>query len=184
MNSNTILRIQSCGRNRTFYQRSALNAMGYSFDSKQKEWVKQSNGDDITGAQLFCKQHGFHLVIDLPQYRRSYDYRQQFFSAHPGIGKGKRYFCSYCGCLRTKEKITVDHLISVNAVRKSKFAKWFLHRIGIENVNDPKNLVPSCRRCNQQKGTKGGLWLLRGLIGRHAKFWFVFWPIFLLVSFS
>lgn len=175
----TLLRIKSDGKHRTFYQRHTLHDMGYTFSGEMQEWVKQSTGNDIQLAQAFCRRYGFHLVIDLPQYRRSSNYRQEFFIAHPGVGKSEHYFCSYCGCLLCKEKITVDHLISVNAAQKSRFAEWILHRLGIKNVNDAKNLVPSCRRCNQQKGTKSGVWLIRGLIGRHAWFWLIFWPTFL-----
>lgn len=179
MNSITWLRIHSRGWHNTYHQRSALHSMGYTFDPTKKEWVKQAADDDIETAQLFCKKYGFNLVIDLPQFRRSSDYREIFFHAHPGFGKGEHYFCSYCGHLMNKDKTTVDHLIAVDTVQKSNAAKGILKHFGIENVNDSKNLVPACMRCNQRKGKKTGLWVLRGLIGSHAGFWFVFWPIFL-----
>lgn len=176
-NGATWLRIQSTRRHSTYFQRYALRAMGYTFESRNKEWVRQADGTDLQSAQEFCKKYGFNLVIDLPQYRRSGNYREMFFETHLGVCNSDYYFCSYCGHLRNKKHITVDHLISVDAAQKSRFAKWIFKRIGIQNVNDPKNLVPACLRCNQRKGKKTGFWLIRGTIGRHRCFWFIFWPI-------
>ena len=41
-----------------------------------------------------------------------------------------------------------------------------------KGVNDISNLAPACRRCNRRKGSKGGLWIIRG------RFWRVCLPIY------
>lgn len=132
-------------------------------------------------ARTFCKRHWLRLFIDYPQYRRNSTYRRIYFESHPGLLGRDFYFCSYCGRLLRKDRITVDHLFAVKAVQRSAFLKWILQELKIEGVNNQKNLVASCARCNERKGTKGGVWILRGLIGRHPLFWFCWWPIFLAI---
>lgn len=145
--------------------------MGYTFDAKTKEWIQQAMADNIEESKAYCRRRGFQLIIDLPQYRRNSTYRKAFFESHPGLFGRDFYFCSYCGKLLRKDRVTVDHLLAVRAVQKSRFLQWFLKKLKIKNVNDQKNLVPACARCNERKGTKTGFWLLRGLIGCHSAFW-------------
>lgn len=80
----------------------------------------------------------------------------------------------------TKKTLTVDHLIPVKKAQTSKFARWLLHKEKIENVNDIRNLIPACETCNKRKSSKMGIWLIRGAVGKHQKFWIIFWPAVLI----
>lgn len=42
---------------------------------------------------------------------------------------------------------------------------------GIHNINDVKNLISSCSKCNSRKSDKMGLWIIKGEIGRHFGYW-------------
>jgi DNA-directed RNA polymerase subunit RPC12/RpoP len=151
------------------------------FDAKLKEWKKKIVDGNCNEAKAFCQKYGLQFSIDLPQYRRNSNYRKTFFESRPGLFGRDFYFCTYCGKLLKKDNITVDHMFSVKAVQRSKFLKRSLKWFGIENINDSKNLVAACPRCNERKGIKGGLWVLRGLIGRYSAFWLVYWTIVLAV---
>lgn len=112
---------------------------------------------------------------------RSANYRYNFFRINPGIGKHRKYYhCSYCGHIKRKDDITVDHLIPVNKVlkgRHKRFWRMMLRTHGINDVNDTRNLVPACKGCNSKKGTKTGWWIIKGLIGRHFGFWCIEKPV-------
>lgn len=112
---------------------------------------------------------------------RSANYRCNFFKANKGLrGHRKHYHCSYCGRIKKKDDITVDHLIPVNKVLKGchkRFWKMVLRLNGINDINDTRNLVPACRKCNSRKGANTGIWIIRGLIGRHFGFWCIEKPV-------
>lgn len=97
---------------------------------------------------------------------RNASYRKQFWKHAKPIW-GESYLCAYCGRLLKKGTLTVDHLYPVGKAQKSIMAQKMLRLIGLNNINSYKNLVPACVKCNQKKGQKTGLWLLRGIIGRH-----------------
>lgn len=99
------------------------------------------------------------------RWNRSDNYRQIFFRNTKGP-----YRCRYCGRYLNVKYLQVDHLVPVAKTRKGGTARLFLELRGITNVNDPRNLVPACSRCNRKKGDKMGLWLLRGLMGKYS--WF------------
>ena len=88
------------------------------------------------------------------KYQRSTDYRRRFLKYNKGVFGGGNFFCSYCGRLLTPRRMTVDHLIPVNKVKKRGFARTIMKIKGINNISD-----------------KMGIWILRGNIGRHPWFW-------------
>ena len=61
----------------------------------------------------------------------------------------------------------------VARVKKSRYARFLLRIRGIRNVNDTRNLVASCHRCNERKRDQTGLWYLRGLLGRYRVYWLI-----------
>lgn len=69
--------------------------------------------------------------------------------------------------------MVVDHIIPVDKAKSSTKAKNLLALQGIKNVNDVKNLAPSCYDCNSRKGAKMGLWFIRGILGKYKWFWIV-----------
>lgn len=122
--------------------------------------------------KYYCMDNHLKFRINNEFGTRSATYRKEFFKHNPPC-IGKYYFCSYCGIPLTRKTLTVDHLYPVGAVSKDIKLQKKLKRKGIHNINDVKNLVPACSRCNGRKGKKMGKWILKGEIGRHQKLWVV-----------
>ena len=101
---------------------------------------------------------------------RSVTYRKNFFHINRPV-KHNKYRCAYCGMLFPKNKITVDHLYPVYLARKSFLLRLYLRIRGYKDINDIKNLVPACEKCNTHKGRKGGIWIIRGTLGRYETYW-------------
>lgn len=117
-----------------------------------------------------CKKYHLQYRINDNFSARSNDYRSIFFKNNTPSFRNM-YFCSYCGRLIGKDKVTVDHLYPVGAVKKSISLQKKLRKKGIGNVNDCKNLVPACKKCNQRKSAKLGVWIIKGQIGRIQWLW-------------
>lgn len=100
------------------------------------------------------------------RYERGSTYRKDFFENNRGP-----YHCAYCGRRLKSDNLEVDHLIPVSKAKTSVGVRTWLHLCGIKNVNDVRNLVSSCPRCNRKKSDKIGLWAIRGAIGRHKIVW-------------
>lgn len=103
-------------------------------------------------------------------YERSTNYRSKFFSNEK---KKKKYHCAYCGRKLKEEDVEVDHLVPVIKAKNNWLVRFSLRLNGIKNINDPKNLVAACQKCNRKKSSKMGLWVIRGAIGRYKMFWFI-----------
>lgn len=104
---------------------------------------------------------------------RSADYRRRFLEANPGPWR-----CQYCNRrIEREDRMTVDHVVPVAAAgsRGLRGIAWrrVLADRGITDVNDLRNLVPACPRCNSRKGQKTGLWVARAALGRHRAWWAV-----------
>lgn len=177
----TWIRIRNRGWHRTYRHRQELHTLGYMFDPKAKDWKKRADGISIEEAKALCRKYKFELFLDVPQYRRNSTYRNTYFDSHPGLFGRDLFLCSYCGMLFHKNQLHIDHIFSVRSIQRSSFLKWLLTKMGIDDVNDPKNLTAACARCNERKGEKGGLWILRGYIGQHPGFWAVYWAIVIIV---
>lgn len=120
----------------------------------------------------YCEVHSLLLKMDTGYLARSGNYRTMFFKYHePQIGN--KYICSYCGRLLTKDKVTVDHLYPVKRVREEPGLQKKLRKMGIHDVNDPRNLVPSCSKCNAKKAAKMGRWIFYGKIGQSTILWII-----------
>lgn len=110
------------------------------------------------------------------RFKRSDNYRKEFLKKKKGfLGTGKLYCCSYCGRLLTKGGMQVDHCISVGSMQSSRLARAYVKFVGLfsdkktkeQGVNGVWNLIPSCPKCNHKKSDSGGLWVVRGIIGRY-----------------
>ena len=100
------------------------------------------------------------------RYERSGSYRKTFFDTHKGPHR-----CAYCGKHLRNDYIEVDHLVPVSKAKTSFGVRTWLHLCGITNVNDPKNLVASCMKCNRKKSDSMGMWVVKGAFGRSNLFW-------------
>lgn len=119
----------------------------------------------------YCKRHNIKYNLINSNFERGSSYRRSFFMSNPPSKKGN-YFCAYCGRVIPKKDITVDHIIPIYSVKYSLFKQRLLTKIGVPNINCEKNLAPACKGCNIYKGTRGGIWILFGIIGKQQKLWY------------
>ena len=114
---------------------------------------------------------------DRPEYHRSTDYRKRYFRKHKGFTG--IYCCPYCGKLLTEDTATVDHIIPVNAAKKSFLLRLLLRNTD-DGINNMRNLTVACWKCNSKKSSKCGVWILRGKLGKFIFpiFWMMFFALF------
>lgn len=148
--------------------------MGLSPAGNGKYTGRKISSSQEMQVRKFAKAHNARFFFDDEYGTRSSDYRGAFYRAYPPSFHG-RYFCAYCGRLIKGRTLTVDHLYPVARVSQSAPLRKKMKRQGINGLNDPKNLVPACWNCNKKKGTKMGLWIIRGKLGRSARLWYVRW---------
>ncbi len=81
------------------------------------------------------------------------------------------YRCSYCGGRIPNGKLQIDHILSINNLTHRQTTRDLALSMGITRSDSPKNLVATCRSCNQKKDTKGGGWIALAAFGRTKWFW-------------
>lgn len=114
------------------------------------------------------------------QWARSNNYRKVFFAYYK-----PPYRCRYCNRKLQIQELAVDHIMPIGRVKRSRKARWMLMIRGIRNVNDPRNLAPSCPACNRRKSDKAGFWYVRGVLGKYKIYWItVYSLLFLAVIFA
>ena len=122
--------------------------------------------------ERYCIENGLMVKIDTGFSARSGNYRSMFFKYHePQIGK--YYLCAYCGRLLAPEDVTVDHLYPVKQSSRDPKIQHKLRKMGLHDVNDPRNLVASCAKCNAHKAAKTGKWIFWGKIGQSTSLWII-----------
>lgn len=99
--------------------------------------------------------------------QRSENYRANFIRENPGIhALGKYwYICSYCGRLVTREKMQVDHVVSIDLARRKRLYRLLAPPLEKGGINGLGNLCSSCPKCNNRKSNSGGWWILKGYVG-------------------
>ena len=117
---------------------------------------------------LLC--HGYRYKKYDKRWSRSGNYRSEFFKHHKGP-----YRCAYCGRKLKADTLEVDHFIPVSKAKSSKWARCVLWANSIYDVNNYRNLVASCHKCNQAKSDNLGRWVVIGSFGRFYHFWTVFY---------
>ena len=166
-------------------QRYPITISGRSYTPESEKYLKRKglryDGIEYHGfvskgrlkkMQAFAAEQGLTFRIDNELGRRRADYRRRYFSSHtPDIGK--RYICVYCGKWMIRENTTVDHLYPVGRVSRDLALQKKLSGKGIQNINDPKNLVAACKSCNDRKKDAMGSWILKGKLGRHKWLWWI-----------
>lgn len=100
------------------------------------------------------------------RWSRNSSYRKNFLKVYKGP-----YKCRYCNKTITEENMVVDHIISVYQAKNNKHARLLLELRGITNVNDLRNLVASCRKCNEEKSEKMGIWIIKAYLGKYNWYW-------------
>lgn len=117
---------------------------------------------------LMC--HGYKYKKYDKRWSRSGNYRSEFFKHHKGP-----YRCAYCGRKLKADTLEVDHFIPVSKAKSSKAARAVLWANSIYDVNNYRNLVAACHKCNQAKSDNLGRWVVIGSFGRFYHFWTVFY---------
>lgn len=141
--------------------------------NKEKHCIEISNADkdNIKLLKKYCHNKALRYEIYNNSFERGSSYRRTFFNTYDSIND--HYFCAYCGKFIPKEQITVDHIVPVAFAKTNIRRQHLLKRVGINNINDAKNLTPSCCSCNSRKGTKTVGWISRGMWGRNKWFWYL-----------
>ena len=116
------------------------------------------------------QDNGLKCILIPEQYTRSDNYRKEFFKAQKPVNNAL-YRCAYCGKKFTFQQIQVDHIFPVNELSYSGIVRKRAASYGIANANDVKNLCCACKKCNLKKGTKLGMWVIRGFLGKHEAYW-------------
>ena len=161
--------IVDCPRQRRGAVKRPLRKYGLKWAGNGK-FKGSVNRKNFEGIATFCQKRHLKYRINNAYGARSADYRRRFFRANPPHIMDM-YFCAYCGRLKRRRYITVDHLYPVGRASRSIQLQRKLRKMGIRNINSVRNLVPACKRCNSRKGKKMGLWIIRGRIGRHPGIW-------------
>lgn len=158
------------------YPRRRKTSPGSEYSLHNGYWIYTGESGDIRRRERALRRHGYGTLVYPAKYGRSDRYRRIFF-AHTAPTRGNRYHCVYCGRLYPKSKITVDHVVPVYILKRSRRMQRRFSKYGSD---DPSNLVAACWKCNLKKGTRSGLlWRIRASFGRHYLY-FVFRRIFFL----
>lgn len=164
------------GKRSTYCIKEKLKKHGFRY--KDKRWSKKTTNR----FEIFRWKHlrGIKCLVYIEGlHERGKDYRKDYFASHEPIRKSK-YHCAYCGRLLPKDELAVDHIIPVQKAQASRFWQRVLSVFCPDGVNDQRNLTTACTHCNSKKGSKAGIWVLRGYLGKHFVFW-VFFRITILI---
>jgi len=163
----------SNGRNNANFYKKKLHARGLwkKDDETYTGSLSQGEAEDL---RYLCYRWGLKFKYADDYVQRSSDYRETFFETYKPA-TGNKYFCAYCGRLLPRRKLTVDHIYPVAPVASNLRLQKKLKRKGYKSVNDERNLVAACDHCNKSKGTKMGLWVLKGHLGRCKFLWWIRW---------
>lgn len=179
------------GRKKTYPVKEDIKSFGLHFKKTGKyigKWTGDINNENIDAVRQFCKKKHLNLYIKEEGYYRSGDYSKLFFDSKKGIkGNADKYRCVYCGKVirRSRGQVTVDHLFPVASVKNNSFwhvrVRQILDRLDIKDINQIENLVPACGHCNSSKGSKLGIWTIRGYLGQFDWFWYTLYFSFFLI---
>ena len=164
-------------------QRRKLGRMGLKWDGLACSGVVVTQRT-VQKIKYYCQSQHLHFKISNPLGNRNSDYRRIFFIYNKPQMFGKYYICAYCGRLRTKDRLTVDHIYPIGKSSKSLKYQKKLQKKGIKNINDPKNLIGACKACNARKSAKTGFWIIRAKVGKSKYLWYLRWVLrFILILF-
>lgn len=173
----------SNGKNKIYDNRFLLREKGFDFIKRsygKSFYSKTTNSPtEKEEIELLCNEKGLSFRCIEEKHIRSSNYRKTYIG-NMGF-KHKYTICGYCGLPLQINKLTVDHIIPVDKVQKSNYAKWALQKMNIDDVNDMKNLVGACRRCNSKKRAKMGVWVALGFLGKNKVLWCFRWILRVIV---
>lgn len=138
----------------------------------------QAEERQIRKVRRICRRRKYELKRTYPEnLGRSDHYRKDFFAYYPRPVGG--YRCRYCHRRLSDKKIVVDHIYPVYKAKTGN--DFWLRLLGIDDVNDVRNLAPACRRCNLRKGRNAGIWIVKAILGKYRLYWFVRRAVFAVI---
>lgn len=159
----------------TYEQKDALKRNGFKWEGRC--WMKESMLElEVRHWEEWSRFRGLRMKAISEISERGSHYRAEFF-AHNPLMFGDKYVCAYCGRRLTKKQVQVDHIIPVEMAKRRADIRDKIHSYGWESINDPANLCAACSRCNKSKSCRGGLWIIRGRLGKQK-----WWQYFMVVS--
>lgn len=169
------------GKGKIYNHRQYIKQNGLKFQKRKygkSYYTKKINETQKNELIEYCEKHKLKYTIIDDAYLRNTTYRKDFLAQN----QHKWTICAYCGRPIKSEKVTIDHIIPVDKVKKNKsYARWLMKKMGINNINNSKNLVEACARCNSKKRTKMGIWLIKGFLGKSKILWTIRWLLRLLI---
>lgn len=130
----------------------------------------QAEDRQLRKVERICRRKRYEIRRTYPEnLGRSDNYRREFLRANPRPAGG--YRCRYCHRRLPERKMTIDHIYPIYLAKSGK--SFWLKLAWLKDVNDVRNLAPACRRCNAKKGRKAGIWVLRGIVGKYAIYWWI-----------
>lgn len=159
------------GKNNTYKYRTQLRKNGFKWDGIH--WTKDSTYEqEILHWEDWCRLRGLKMKAVGESSSRSSDYRKVFFEKNSPIF-GSRYACAYCGRKLRREQVQVDHIIPVEMAKRRSDIRRKIQIYGWKSINDSENLCAACSVCNSLKSSKGGLWIIRGRIGKKKSWQYI-----------
>lgn len=171
----------SNGKKRTYNFRKELFDMGLVFNPANKCYeVYTEDESAIARYRAFCKAKKLKISVADTEYKRNSKYRDNYMEAHMD---DKIHICAYCGWPIKKENITIDHIFPVDRTSKNLRLQRQMKKFGIEDINSEKNLCVAHKSCNSRKGSKTGIWVFKGFLGKIKALWVVRWVIRAVIAF-
>lgn len=174
MESMYVVRISN-GKRKIRRKRWLFRNEGFEFNERaygKSFFEKEMYEEETSHWKKYCMICGFTITSIPIQYTRNTGYRKEFFDNAKKLGND-HYICAYCGRILPTEKVTVDHIFPVNKMSYSRKTRLVARIFGIKETNEFRNLCAACEKCNSRKRAKTGLWVIRGLIGKHYICWHI-----------
>ena len=152
-------------KNSRWFSKHKLKKIGATPHANGCWTIEDEEKDYVT---KICEKYRLKYTWYKKEWSRSGNYRDVFFQFYD-----PPYRCRYCHKRLPEHKVEVDHLVPVAKAKKRRYARFLLRIQGIQNVNDRRNLVASCHKCNKRKRDNMGLWYIRGRLGKYRVYWLI-----------
>lgn len=169
------------GQRKTYEFRAHLHSIGMKWIARDHQWVMRTSDEaQVNSIIRFADDNRLICIVYDDQHGRSRNYRANFFEKNKPMF-GSCYICAYCfRPIRHKKDVTVDHIIPVKKAKANRLANQLMKRLDIRDVNEEKNLCACCHECNSKKGSKAGLWTIRGFLGKKKCFVIAVYLLFII----
>lgn len=163
-----------------YSERETFFIRRYFSKDRENVFVFKGDKEECLSLQRKARRRGYKTNVFADKFNRTNNYRQIFFDSRPGQ---TMFRCAYCGRIYSKNHITVDHVVPIYAAKRYFQARTLLKIQKCDGVNDLKNLVPACRRCNYKKGHRFSfIYSLRAIYGENDWYWKMVWTLRIIIG--